>query len=245
MASNPFAAVNAAEIAGSMYGPNPYSQFQGRIPFPAYAGVPTDALGRPIQQAQGTTLNSTPAAPQQAAAPSSPFANVNIPQGQNTAVAEPRGGLNTADWNALTPQQRGAAMGPLLMYQQGNAMMPSDSFVASGSNPSGSNPTRDTALAFMNNAGMNWNQMVGGGQAAPSAPQIAPGGFGAGTTQNAASLLSNPGPVVTPGATVPQSTVGSQPSVLQQFLANQKGGTGAGNYSNQGFFNTLNALRGR
>jgi hypothetical protein len=43
---------------------------------------------------------------------------------------------------------------------------------------------------------------------------------------------------------VPQSTVGSQPSVLQQFLANQRGGTGAANYSNQGFFDTLNNLSG-
>jgi hypothetical protein len=48
--------------------------------------------------------------------------------------------------------------------------------------------------------------------------------------------------VTTPGATVPESSVGSQPSVLQQFLANKQGGTGAGNYSNAGFFDTLNAL---
>jgi hypothetical protein len=240
MASNPFAAVNAAEIAGSMYGPNPYSQFQGRIPFPAYAGVPTDALGRPIQQApQGTTLNSTPAAA--AAAPSSPFPQV--PQGQNTALAEPFGGLDRSQWNALTPQQRGPAQAAMQDYQAGLSMAPSDPFVASHNNPSGFNPQSAGAGAMMAQGINGWNQMQN--QGADASQQIAPGGFGAGTTQNAASLLSNPGKVVTPGATVPQSTVGSQPSVLQQFLANQKGGTGAGGYSNTGFFDTLNALGSR
>ena len=59
--------------------------------------------------------------------------------------------------------------------------------------------------------------------------------------------LSNPGHVTTPGANVPPTTpVGNQvPSVMSQFLANQGGKptSGAGNYSNAQFFNTLNALR--
>lgn len=56
------------------------------------------------------------------------------------------------------------------------------------------------------------------------------------------NALSNPGKVVTPGATVPQSPPPSgQSSVLQQFLANWRGQptTGAGNYNNAGFFNAL------
>jgi hypothetical protein len=76
-------------------------------------------------------------------------------------------------------------------------------------------------------------------QQAPAAPQQS-----GGSLQDAIALLSNPGKVTTPGATVPQYQIGQQPSVLQQFLAGQKGGTGAGNYSNQGFFDTLNALGG-
>ena len=63
--------------------------------------------------------------------------------------------------------------------------------------------------------------------------------------QHALSLLANPGPITMPGATVPQSQpITNQPSVLDAFLSNNKGGgTGAGNYSNQGFFDTLNKLR--
>lgn len=55
------------------------------------------------------------------------------------------------------------------------------------------------------------------------------------------AALANPGPIQTPGATVPQSALpSSQSGVLQQFLQNwqNKGAptTGAGNYNNQGFF---------
>ena len=50
--------VTAAMMMGGMYGPNPYSQFQGRIPLPGYAGTPTDAMGNPIQPPPGVTLNS-------------------------------------------------------------------------------------------------------------------------------------------------------------------------------------------
>jgi hypothetical protein len=57
--------------------------------------------------------------------------------------------------------------------------------------------------------------------------------------------LANPGHVTTPGATIqPSQPVGS-PSVMDAFLAQNKGGggSGAGGYSNQGFFDTLNKLR--
>ena len=60
--------------------------------------------------------------------------------------------------------------------------------------------------------------------------------------------LSRPqggGRVVTPGATVPQAQPLGTPSVMDSFLSAHPGGggQGAGNYSNTGFFDTLNKLR--
>lgn len=45
---------------------NPYSNFYGKaLPWPSsYAGTPTNALGQPIQQPPGMTLNQTPQQPQ-------------------------------------------------------------------------------------------------------------------------------------------------------------------------------------
>jgi hypothetical protein len=195
MASDNFAAVTNAELLGGMYGPNQYSQFQGRIPFPGYVGTPTDALGRPIQQTPGTTLNQTQAQPAAPAPQQQMQWGMISPGGQATGGAthggDLAGGTNVpAQYGWLPPtQQRPQQAAPA---------------------------------------------------AAPQSPGAAPGSL-----NNALAALSNPGPVTTPGATVPQSTVGSQPSVLQQFLANQKGGTGAANYSNQGFFDTLNNLGSR
>jgi hypothetical protein len=93
---------------------------------------------------------------------------------------------------------------------------------------------------------------MGAGQPQPQAqPQPAAGGAAPAAPadnsyQNALTMLSNPGHVTTPGATVPQSQpISNQPSVLDQFLQNQSGnkGGGAGGYSNQSFFDTLNKLR--
>jgi hypothetical protein len=190
--------VMMAELQGGMYGPNLYSQFQGRIPQPGYSGgTPTDAMGNPIQPPPGTTLNSTPAAAPQAA-----------PAAQTIA---PKYG----DWSSLAPT---ISSDPTLQanYARNLGLGPMGAYV----------PSSQTANAAP--------------QAA--APQQAASG---GSLDDAISLLSNPGKVNTPGATVPQYQIGNQPSVLQQFLANQKGGTGAGNYSNTGFFDTLNALGGQ
>jgi hypothetical protein len=57
--------------------------------------------------------------------------------------------------------------------------------------------------------------------------------------------LANPGHVTTPGATVQPSAPLGTPSVMESFLANNKGSStpGAGGYSNEGFFSTLNKLR--
>jgi hypothetical protein len=200
--ADPFAAVNNAMILGGMYGPNQYSQFQGRMPFPGYVGTPTDALGRPIQMPQqtpGTTLNSTPAA----------------------AAAPPSG---ATDYSTSNPAYANYLKG----HPAGSQM------TAGGQIPSGGSSAAPTNVPPTMMPGVYGQQSP---TAAPQSSGVAPGSL-----NNALAALSNPGPVTTPGATVPQSTVGSQPSVLQQFLANKQGGTGAGNYSNQGFFDTLNAL---
>ena len=122
--------------------------------------------------------------------------------------------------------------------------------------PSALNPSGNQAFGMANWGGMMAPQQIPGSQvsggmqpltgssptanAAPAAPQQQDNSY-----QRALSLLSNPGKVTTPGATVPESQpITNQPSVLDQFLSNAKGGTGAGNYSNQGFFDTLNKLRG-
>jgi hypothetical protein len=197
--ADPFAAVNNAMILGGMYGPNQYSQFQGRMPFPGYVGTPTDALGRPIQMPQqtpGTTLNSTPVAAPAAAAPDYSTSN---PAYANYLKGHPAGSQMTAG----------------------------------GQIPSGGSSAAPTNVPPTMMPGVYGQSPA----AAPQSPGAVPGSL-----NTALAALGNPGPVTTPGATVPQSTVGSQPSVLQQFLANKQGGTGAGNYSNQGFFDTLNAL---
>ena len=74
--------------------------------------------------------------------------------------------------------------------------------------------------------------MYGAGAGAPPAQPS-----GTGSLDNALALLSNPGHVTTPGANVPQSPPsGDNPSVLNQFLASQGGGTGRGWLFQQGLF---------
>ena len=197
--SDPNADLLLALQTGSMFGPNPYSQFPNGIQSTSYSGAPTDALGRPIQAQPGTTLNSTPQAPAPAPKPTAP----NVPQYIQTQGGSISGGAASTNAGMQGGQWVPGQMVPNPAY---SAQAPS--------------------------------------QSAP-APSSSQGGSPSTSYQNALQLLSNPGHVTTPGATVPESQpVTGQPSVLDQFLASQKGGQGAGNYSNQGFFNTLNRLRG-
>jgi hypothetical protein len=205
------------------------------------AGGPVNAAtGQPIQSFQnwqqanpgGMSINSTPGQPQQAsAAPSNPFANVQIPQGQNTAVAQPFGGLGRQQWQALTPQQRLDASVPLGQYAAGIAAMPSDPFVASHNNPSG----RSMAV---NVGGLGFNQMAGQGapQASPQA-SAPPNNW-----QQAINSLANPGRVQTMGANVPM-VQGYQPSggINQSFLQQAQGRPGM----NANFLSALAALQNR
>jgi hypothetical protein len=91
-----------------------------------------------------------------------------------------------------------------------------------------------------------WGSKQAGGAAAGGAGQQQAAAPADTSYQDALDRLSDPGKVTTPGATVPQAaSLGDQvPSVLQSFLASRSGGRGAGNYNNQPFFDTLNALRG-
>ena len=222
MSDDKNAALNMAMLAGGMYGPNPYSQFPNGIQSTSYAGTPTDALGKPIQAQPGMTLNQTPAQPQ-AAAPSSSGVNFG-----------PLTGLNYrgADGSLQTYGGAGAQPGSYVMTNPGGI--------------GGGNAHNYDQMAGQNIPAqyqyMPAQQSGAGAASAPAAPQ---GGTPANSYQNALQLLSNPGHVTTPGATVPQSSpVSQQPSVLTQFLANgQPQGPGAGGYSNQGFFDTLNKLK--
>jgi hypothetical protein len=89
-----------------------------------------------------------------------PFTNVQIPQGQNDAAYQPRGGVSPQQWQALSPAQRYAVQGPLGEVAAGVAMTPSDSFVASHNNPNGGPGAQGGS--FLQGLGVNaFNQMVG------------------------------------------------------------------------------------
>lgn len=235
---------------------NQFSNYNNAaLPYPPTyntgAGGPVNAAtGQPIQSFQqwqqqnpgGMSLNNTPqAAAAQGGGQQSPFANVQIPQGQNTAVAQPRGGLSAQQWQALSPQQQSAASNAMAEYSSGLAMMPSgNNFVASGSNPSGSNPQAQNALAWMNAGGNAFNQIGPGPTGGPAAT---PQGAGAPNNWQAAlNALANPGRVQTMGANVPQVT-GSQPAggVNASWLQ----GIGSGQGMNQNFINALRGIQGR
>jgi hypothetical protein len=162
----------------------------------------------------------------------------------NPIQAQPGTTLNTPPPSTQIQAPAPAAGGDPMsaMYQaigaRGGGYMP----ISSGGQVSGGAASTNAHLEGGQNI-MPQYQYVPPQQAAPAAPQAQgqaanPGG----SLDTALSLLANPGKVTTPGANGPSST--PQSNVLQQFLANNKGGTGAGNYSNQGFFNTLNALKG-
>ena len=83
---------------------NQFSTFNNAaLPWPSsYAGMPTDAMGKPIQPPPGMTINSAPQAP---AAPAA-AAPANAGWNQNP-VGSP---LNpTGDWGALAPNMGGTS----------------------------------------------------------------------------------------------------------------------------------------
>jgi hypothetical protein len=209
---------------GGMLGDNPYTRYNGRIPATTYRGTPTNAMGQPITPPPGMTLNSTPQQQQAAAPPASQW------------------GVNNALISGMQPTLRGApdagGRGAYQGYDIGaivNARAQNDAaYGMTAQRLAGMSPPQAQAAA-------------GGAQGGAAAGGAAGGGMGAAAPdtsyQNALDLLSNPGDIATPGSKVPQAQPLGQPSVLDAFLASQKGGSGAGGYSNQAFFDTLNKLR--
>ncbi len=148
-----------------------------------------------------------------------------------------------------TPAQAAQPTGPMTLQQLygsapgANALNPSGNGAMMAANwggmmgPSG---LMQIDAAQRGNSGMGMPPLSNdpSGSPSPAAPTQ-------GSMTNALSLLANPARVSTPGATVPQAPpTGQGPSVLANFLANNKGGKGAGNYDNSGFFSTLSALKG-
>jgi hypothetical protein len=131
---------------GSMAGVNlqqPTMMPQGSAPQPFRAPLPL-----PPPPLSPSSPSTTPS--------SNPFANVQIPQGQNDAAYQPRGGLGPTQWQALSPAQRGAAQGPLGEVAAGVAMTRPDSFTASINNP---NPAQGGG-AFLQGLGVDaFNRM--------------------------------------------------------------------------------------
>lgn len=193
---------------------NPFSLYQNQaLPWPSqYAGVPTDAMGQPIQPQPGMTLNSTPAQ-----APQAPSADPSQLGFNNALIQSMRQNMQAN--GLMGGQANGGGMGP--------------AYSGFANNPMFGNLIH---LQNLNNA------MKQSGQAAPAAASGGnPGGLDA---QSYLSLLANPGPVRTPGATVPQAS-SAQPGsgVLQAFLQNWKpAASGPGSQFQQGFGNALKRM---
>ena len=207
-----------------MFGPNPYTSYPGAMPMPGYADeAPTDALGRTgsgynayLTSHPGTTLNSPP--------PTAASSYSDNPQMDQIA-----------GWQALTSPEM-AARGNTYGDPYLNLITQGKGGTGNGGQ-GGPNAMTNAVLqgAYGGRFGLAPTGDGGGGST---------GGGGGGPDHNAAYLysLSHPDPMPTYGATVPQAQpIGqNQPSVLQSFLASHpSGGTGAGNYNNAGFFNTL------
>lgn len=198
---------------------NKFSLFQGKpMTWPTqYQGTPTDALGRPIQSYLDTQAQHDAwAAAHPAMAPAT------------TLNSNPLSDFDQLRLNAAINQVRNASLSPPGDVDGGGRGAYQGNFTSAPINQN----TVNQLLA----------KQYQGGAAAKTAQPAAPQNP---YDMNAAYLtaLSNPGKVVTPGATVPQSpTPSGQSGVLQQFLANWKPQQGAGNYSAQPF---VNALRGQ
>lgn len=254
------------------YAQNPYTKFQGGMPMPGYIGTPTDAMGNPIQPPPGTTLNSTPAQTQspgktgaatlQDLYGSAPGASAINPSGNGALLAAnwgafmgPSGMMNQDAALRGIPSGGNALMNPGSFATfggsgsqspaaSGAAPIPSGGQVATpGAVPPGAGKPGDDLSASGGTYGLNslalgqnpqgWSGTAGQGNLNMNNPNM----------QNALSLLSNPGHVTTPGSDIPSAAAPGGSDTLTQFLGSQGGQSGAGGYSNKGFFDTLNALK--
>ena len=227
-AQDPLANLYNAAALPYMFGPNKYSDYNDKpLPLPGFRGAPTDAHGNPIQsftdaQQQHDAWN--------AANPSTPGTTLNsTPAGQTfglqpSDLAKPSA-LNPSGNLAFGMGEWGGMMSPQAreLYANSQYQQPGGGYTNPGLVTTAANPQQATGAA-------------GAGAAAQTNPID--------MRQAYLDALSNPGHVTTPGANVPESTPpAQQPNVLQSFLANNQGSTGAGGYSNMPFFNTLKGLR--
>ncbi len=203
-----------AGMAGMMM-PNPYTQYKGQLPIPGYSGTPTDAQGNPIQ-------SFLDAQAQNAAAP-------------GTTLNTPPPAATPSNNGAFSPDQAARIL-------QGTGQWGINS--SGGGGGAGGGVNNQAALDAQASMSAGYRPQATQ-PAATAAPAAGAGGGPVDMRQAYLTALSNPGKVTTPGANVPQAAPLGTPSVLNSFLAAHPGGggAGAGNYSNKGFFDTLNQLR--
>ena len=196
---------------------NQFSNFNNAaLPWPSsYAGMPTDAMGNPIQPPPGMTINSAPQAP---AAPAQPQASQGYASAMPVLQGMPAASNAAANSNPMMAQLAGWQA---LQYPQlaKNGNMFGDSY-------------------------LNMISGQGGGQTAASSAPAASAGASGPTYPQILSMLANPGKVNTPGATVPE-TASVQPGSanLQSFLKNwQPAQSGPGSGFQQNFSTALKGM---
>jgi hypothetical protein len=224
---------------------NQFSNYNNQaMPFPptyntAAGGPVSAATGQPIQSFQawqqanpgGLNLNSTPAQPQAAPAPTI-YGASNPPPGGSMYAGDPNNpGFTYAQEAASTPAAR---------YSQFMGALPGQQFNGRGGVDS---QAQNSNIAAMGQLAANQYYGSAGGQgaAAPAAPQ-ASGGGAPNNWYAALNALSNPGTPAIGGATVPMQT-GSQPAggVNNAFLQQAQVRPGM----NQNFMSALSAIQGR
>jgi hypothetical protein len=159
----------------------------------------------------------------------------------------------------IGPGQQPGALTGMTQQQRMNALMLNNQALMAGQGGTGgsnaggfgpiTNSANDASRAMLGNviAGRAYNMGLSNQQSQPassSTPGLTLNDAGL-TRDQYLQLLSNPGPPRMPGATVPQVAPGYQAGVTQAFLQNAPAKTtGAGNYNNSTFFNTLRQLSG-
>jgi hypothetical protein len=217
----------------NMMQPNKYEPLQLKnkpLSLQGFRGPATDASGNVIQsyadaQAAHDAWRPTPTAPTPGRTLNTPGQTFGLQPSDlaGPSALNPSGNLavGMADWGGMmSPQARD-------LYRNSQFQNPGGGYT---------NPELVTTAAGL---GAGAGPGAAGKAAAPAA-QTNPVDM----RQAYLDALANPGHVTTPGATVPASQPVGSPSVMDAFLAQNKGSSGgAGGYSNQGFFDTLNKLR--
>jgi len=217
----------------NMMQPNKYEPLQLKnkpLSLQGFRGPATDADGNVIAsfadaQAQHDAWNQAHPAPAQGTTLNTPGQTFGLQPSDlaGPSALNPSGNLavGMADWGGMmSPQARD-------LYKNSQFQNPGGGYT---------NPELVTTAAGL---GAGAGQGAMGKTAAPAA-QTNPVDM----RQAYLDALANPGHVTTPGADIPASKPIGTPSVMDAFLAQNKGSSGgAGGYSNQGFFDTLNKLR--